>query len=483
MKIKPLTVGPILGATTGTSARIWGRGMLEQTGRGWRRFFGLARKQPGQVPRRCFGVARIRLAGSSQFQQPNFFKMNPNFDMTGISVFGELAAGKEYEYQMGWFYSDKELNDVGRGLSLDWSEASHSKFTTGATDKEKPRSFVVGSCRYLLRLFGGAWFDDRGDKAFRSILRLNDEAMPISSLIMVGDQIYADDLSLLSPDKSLDEYNKRYQEAFSQPYIRALMSQVPTYMTLDDHEIEDNWPSKASGKDWVTKYPAALHAYLTYQAAHGPLFEISEEARVTGIPSKLWYKFDDGCCDFFVTDSRTERYLSQVDKERQIIGAEQLEALKSWLVDASNRVKFVVSAVPLFPDLRSGADDKWSGFIWQRTDLLNFIRQKQIRRVVFLSGDVHSSLSAELISPQDSKFKIVSVISSAFFWPYPHPKPRHFILEGPLDAEPKADYEVVNGGPTYPTDNFTRVTADLSSITVEVFSRKGSPLATKVHSF
>ena len=26
------------------------------------------------------------------------------------------------------------------------------------------------------------------------------------------------------------------------------MSRVPTYMTLDDHEIEDNWPAKATGK-------------------------------------------------------------------------------------------------------------------------------------------------------------------------------------------------------------------------------------------
>jgi hypothetical protein len=33
--------------------------------------------------------------------------MNPNFDMIGIAVFTGLDA--EYLYQMGWFFSDKEL--------------------------------------------------------------------------------------------------------------------------------------------------------------------------------------------------------------------------------------------------------------------------------------------------------------------------------------------------------------------------------------
>ena len=45
MKVNELTVGPILGATTESSVRIWGRGKHEPTDTG---------------PRRCFGVARFR---------------------------------------------------------------------------------------------------------------------------------------------------------------------------------------------------------------------------------------------------------------------------------------------------------------------------------------------------------------------------------------------------------------------------------------
>jgi hypothetical protein len=60
MNVQPLTVGPILGATTGDTARVWGRAALEITGEG---------------PRRAFGVARIRPGSSSHFRQPVFFKL------------------------------------------------------------------------------------------------------------------------------------------------------------------------------------------------------------------------------------------------------------------------------------------------------------------------------------------------------------------------------------------------------------------------
>ena len=65
------------------------------------------------------------------------------------------------------------------------------------------------------------------------------------------------DETVIAPDRTLDAYNERYREAFSQPYIRELMSRIPTYMTLDDHEIEDAWPANATPKDYVVKYPAA----------------------------------------------------------------------------------------------------------------------------------------------------------------------------------------------------------------------------------
>lgn len=468
MKIHPLTVGPIVGATTRDTVRLWGRGKLELV--------------PGG-PRRCFGAARLRPtdAVEADFGPPIFCKMNPNFDMTGVIVFNGLQPDTSYTYQFGWFFSEADLDMLSDDVRLDWAEASIAAFTTATEDPNRPLSLVFGSCRYLLRLFGGAWFDSRGDKTFFSILEQINAGRRTDMVLMVGDQIYADDLNFVSPDTTLDEYNQRYRDVFSQPGIRELMSRIPTYMTLDDHEIEDNWPAYIDEHDLTTKYPAAIHAYQTYQLSHSPLFE-TEGSRITGIPEHLWYTYQTGDCDFFVTDTRTERYLVPDLNQREIIGEGQFEALQAWLTDGSGRVKLIVSAVPFFPDVRRSQEDKWSGFPKQRNALLELIRKQRVRRVVFLSGDVHASMSAELRHTEERDFKIISVVSSSFFWPYPHPRSREFLLNGPLLLTNKR-YTVVNAEPVFADDNFTRVTVSRENVRVEVFSRKGDLASDKTHAF
>lgn len=282
MRVKPLTIGPIVGATTPTEVRIWGRGKFEKTQLGCKRCTGIARIKPIEAP--AYGVGQ-------------FFKLNPNFDMTGVTIFNNLAPETRYVYQIGWFFSDQSYAEIPDNPHINWTQASTGEITTASANPQAPRQFIFGSCRYLLRLFLGSLFDTQGDKTFQTISKLLAENRDINQLLMLGDQIYADDLKVIGADTRLDEYYKRYRQAFSQPYIRQVMSQVPTYMTLDDHEIEDNWPAQSTPKDYVTKYPAAIHAYLTYQASHSPLFS-AHENRITGIPNKLWYTFKDGCCDF-----------------------------------------------------------------------------------------------------------------------------------------------------------------------------------------
>ncbi|PYQ46694.1 MAG: hypothetical protein DMF78_25785 [Acidobacteria bacterium] len=115
------------------------------------------------------------------------------------------------------------------------------------------------------------WGEESGDKAFRSILDQVDRQVRTDFLLMVGDQIYADDLSNIDPDDRLDEFLKRYRTALSQPFIRKLMGRIPTYMILDDHEIKDAWTmDMRPGRE--TLYAAAMSAYQSYQVIHGPAF-------------------------------------------------------------------------------------------------------------------------------------------------------------------------------------------------------------------
>ncbi|HSI81557.1 MAG TPA: alkaline phosphatase D family protein [Solirubrobacterales bacterium] len=107
-------------------------------------------------------------------------------------------------------------------------------------------------------------------------------------LLMLGDQIYADDLSPAmlevtrgrpgrddAPPGELadyDEYALAYREAWSEPLIRWLLATVPTAMIFDDHEIHAQWKiSKAwvdemRQKPWYDRHIAAgLAAYWVYQ--------------------------------------------------------------------------------------------------------------------------------------------------------------------------------------------------------------------------
>ncbi|MEM7167717.1 MAG: alkaline phosphatase D family protein [Planctomycetota bacterium] len=460
MKLRELSLGPIIGATAPTQIRLFGRGHAELIG--------------GQ-PRRCFAVARIKpLVAGGRWSSAKIVKMNPNFDVTAVVVFEGLLPDTEHAFQFGVAMGDGEPDSL-RHTRLDWSEAHEGTAKTASADAHAPRDIVFGSCRYILRTWMGSFFDSRGDKTFGSICEQIEAGRPVDQMLMVGDQIYADDLNFYRPDEHLGKFYERYRESFGQKHIRRLMSQVSTCMTLDDHEIEDNWPEKASTRDWVTKYPVAMHAYLTYQASHSPLFQVTD-GRLSGVPTKLWFDYADGCCEFFVTDSRTERRYDQ----GELLGRTQLDALKAWLSNDSGRVKIVVTSVPFFPDPRGQSRDKWSGFPVQRSEILEYVAEHEIPKVVFLSGDVHCSLSATLTQRNNPGVKLISIVSSAFFWPYPHESARDFQLEGEIDAGDAGRFDLAVEDLVYSGDNFTRLSVTPEQVSVEVYQRKGERIGPPV---
>ncbi len=460
MDVQNLTVGPITGHTSHNLVRIFGRAELSiYDGR----------------PRKAHGVIQYRKMGKSTFSTPLYFKMNPNFDLTGVVVLTELEENIVYEYQVGWFYSEVDSSEINVDKVLNWKHIDIYQMRTASSDISQARTIVFGSCRYVLRLFGGLWWDDRSDRTFKSILEHTQDSKQVDQLIMCGDQIYADDLNVICADDSLDEYNKRYRKVFTSKYLRRLMSCTPTYMTLDDHEIEDNWPESANAKDWVTKFPAAIHSYATYQASHSPLFDLNG-SRITGAPTHLWYTYSDGCCDVFVCDTRTERDLT--DGAREMLGPMQMTALKTWLCDGSERVKMIVSSVPPY---ESQSSDKWHGFIHQRDEIFECIRINEIQKVVFLSGDVHACMASQL--ELSESVNVTSVVSSALFWPYPHPNRRSFKLRGTIDTLTSSIYKVKKSSEVFPTDAFTKLRVSPSGLRVEFYARKGKKLGSKSYKY
>jgi phosphodiesterase/alkaline phosphatase D-like protein len=108
------------------------------------------------------------------------------------------------------------------------------------------------------------------------------------SLMLLGDQVYADDTSKatrewISTRRSLDEppggevadfeeYTRLYLEAWTAPLTRWLMSTVPTSMIFDDHDVRDDWNTSQTWRDeieqtswWHDRERGALATYWIYQ--------------------------------------------------------------------------------------------------------------------------------------------------------------------------------------------------------------------------
>jgi PhoD-like phosphatase len=108
------------------------------------------------------------------------------------------------------------------------------------------------------------------------------------ALLLLGDQVYADevppetaafirsrrDVSQPPGEEIADfeEYTRLYQEAWSDPDIRWLLSTVPSTMIFDDHDVNDDWNISRSWVDemrvrpwWDDRITGAFMAYWLYQ--------------------------------------------------------------------------------------------------------------------------------------------------------------------------------------------------------------------------
>jgi PhoD-like phosphatase len=133
-------------------------------------------------------------------------------------------------------------------------------------------------------------------------------------------------------------------------------------------------------------------------------FQRGEGLRAKRDRDPLYYDFSHGAARFFVMDTRTGR---RRDSDSRMIDPAQMKAFKEWLKSDKEGLKFVVSSVPFVaevvrsegtPEARDSSDDKWCGrpFRWQRDDIIDFIEEEEIERVVFLVGDMHCAYHASM---------------------------------------------------------------------------------------
>src|SRR4051795_12112367 len=165
------------------------------------------------------------------------------------------------------------------------------------TRRDRPMDRVFGSCRvaypheppYTLKKDD----DSRGREvdALRA-LAFKLRGMPPESwpgaLLMLGDQIYADEVepetvafieARRDPDvpphhqlAGFEEYARAYAVSWGDPPIRWLLSTVPSAMVFDDHDVIDDWNTSRKWVDgiraqgwWDERIVSAFASYWLYQ--------------------------------------------------------------------------------------------------------------------------------------------------------------------------------------------------------------------------
>src|ERR671917_2012536 len=108
------------------------------------------------------------------------------------------------------------------------------------------------------------------------------------ALLLLGDQVYADEVSMGTRDfirsrrdtskppgeevADFEEYTRLYWDAWKEPVIRWLLSTVPSAMIFDDHDVHDDWNTSEAwvrqmrAKSWwEERIVGAFMSYWIYQ--------------------------------------------------------------------------------------------------------------------------------------------------------------------------------------------------------------------------
>lgn len=266
-------------------------------------------------------------------------------------------------------------------------------------DPSRPVRLVFGSCRspgtVVVRDPTGSGEDVLVAFARRMAL------LPASdwpdALLMLGDQVYADDTSDASARAfarrrdvtrapytqvaTFEEYTMLYREAWGEPTIRWLLSTVPSSMIFDDHDVIDDWNTSASWRRemqrtswWQKRIVAALSSYWVYQhlgnldpdaLRHDPLyaevqrlpdgeeplrrFAVEADAAADrggeGEPATRWsFRRDFGGTRVLFIDSRAGRILA--GNRRAIVGDAEFAWIEAQVEDGPFDHLVIATSLP-----------------------------------------------------------------------------------------------------------------------------------------
>lgn len=343
-----------------------GQGRLPKT----RRFLSCATIEG---PTLCSGYARFKLQSDPDVTKNwvvKYFSMPVADKHIGRVAFEGLLPGTLYDFQIGYM---TRFADVDDRKELYWGGMKTRQVVTPPAEPKNTCSFVYGSCNWIGAVGPLKVGRSKGSATFQAVandINAHESEGGTDAFISLGDWVYLDGLGDPIAAKGFGAIMKRYHLVNRTRGARALFNTgIPLYQMWDDHERWNNSTAEIP-ESRIARAAAAKRAYDLFQRPQG------------ADTPKNWYTINDNL-EGFVMDLRSE--LRPLDKET--IGAEQMQALKDWLSEPKreDRVKPVFMSTTAL--MLQG--DPWEASPEQLGELLNYIKEKNIKYVAFFSGDIH----------------------------------------------------------------------------------------------
>ncbi|GAA1812954.1 alkaline phosphatase family protein [Planosporangium flavigriseum] len=251
-----LVLGPILRRVTGSRATVW-----------------VQTAQPATVEVRTAagagGAGRTFTAYGRHYALVVVEGLRP----AGVDEYRVLLDGEQVWPPPEYAYPAPAIHTRGDRDPVRLVYGSCRQANPHVTDKHPPDALDAYAVRLAKQIRAGGQAADWPD-----------------ALVLLGDQVYADETSpavrrWLSrrrdrrrPDApstqvvSFDEYTRLYLESWTDSDVRWLLSTVPSMMIFDDHEIIDDWNTSESWRRdqsaqswWAERIAAGLSSYWVYQ--------------------------------------------------------------------------------------------------------------------------------------------------------------------------------------------------------------------------
>lgn len=337
------------------------------------------------------GTVSVRLAGDDRLWSAPTFAVHGNHfalvEVTGLQPGTSAEYAVEFDGHRVWPQEDAVSDSVLRTLPA----------------HEVP-TLAFGSCRTSVPHDAKGHLTHGVDALRTLAMAMAKGEVPQDRwpdcLLLLGDQVYADTLndemrefiesrrSLDEPPgeelKDFDEYAELYRIAWSDPWIRWVLSSLPSLMIFDDHDVRDDWNTSWQWRQdmeatswWHERIVAAMASYWVYQHLGNMSVEERAEdeiwselqrrrkasedevdltdvldafaARVDQQPTSYrWsYARDLGTARLVVVDSRAARVLQ--DGQRSMLDDEELRWLDEQLTGDCSHLLIGTSLPFLLP--------------------------------------------------------------------------------------------------------------------------------------